>query len=131
MVGENIRRYRLERGLSQAELAKQIGYKDRSTIAKIESGANDVTQTKLAAIADALGVKPADLLTISLGTDFMMQDENGEFIRVDAETKVGRLLMAFNQLNDKAQEIAIDRINEMSEVSKYQRRAPQSNPDNK
>ena len=40
--------------LSQAELAHKVGYTNRSTIAKIESGVNDIVQSKIAAFADAL-----------------------------------------------------------------------------
>ena len=46
-VGANIRRRRYELGLSQQELADAMGYKTRSTIAKIESEENDVTEKKL------------------------------------------------------------------------------------
>ena len=37
-VGELIAKYRQERGLSQEELAKLLGYKSRATIHKIEKG---------------------------------------------------------------------------------------------
>jgi transcriptional regulator with XRE-family HTH domain len=48
--------------MSQEELAKRLGYKSRSTIAKIESGENDITQSKIVAFAKALGVKPGYLM---------------------------------------------------------------------
>ncbi len=51
---ENIKRRRLELGMSQDELAAKLGYKSRSTIAKIESGINDITQSKIIAFAEAL-----------------------------------------------------------------------------
>ena len=37
-VYENIKKLRIERGLSQEELARRTGYTDRSSIAKIENG---------------------------------------------------------------------------------------------
>ena len=46
-VGANIRKRRFELKMSQQELAEAMGYKTRSTIAKIESGENDVSQKKL------------------------------------------------------------------------------------
>lgn len=61
-LGQNIRIYREKLGLSQTELAKKLGYKDRSTIAKIESDVNDLTQSKIVAIADALETTPAALM---------------------------------------------------------------------
>ena len=53
-VGSNIKRRRMELGMSQQELADAMGYKTRSTIAKIEAGENDVTNSKLARFAQVL-----------------------------------------------------------------------------
>lgn len=53
-VGANIRKRRYELKLSQQELAEAMGYKTRSTIAKIESGENDVSQKKLQRFAAVL-----------------------------------------------------------------------------
>lgn len=61
-LGQNIRLYREKLGMSQEELAKKLGYKDRSTIAKIESNVNDITQSKIVAIAAALQTSPAALM---------------------------------------------------------------------
>lgn len=49
-------------GLSQEDLAKKMGYTNRSTIAKIESGENDITQSKIEAFANALDTTPAWLM---------------------------------------------------------------------
>ena len=59
---QTIRQLREQLGLSQDELAKRLGYKSRSTIAKIESGSNDIPQSKIAAFAAALETTPARLL---------------------------------------------------------------------
>ena len=61
-LGHNIRMFRERLGLSQEELAKRLGYKDRSTIAKIENNVNDITQSKIMAIAEALQTTPAALM---------------------------------------------------------------------
>lgn len=53
-VGLNIKRRRFELNMSQQELANAMGYKSRSTIAKIESGENDVSQKKLQKFATVL-----------------------------------------------------------------------------
>lgn len=53
-VGDNIKKRRYELRMSQQELADAMGYKTRSTIAKIESGENDVSQKKLQKFAAAL-----------------------------------------------------------------------------
>lgn len=53
-VGGNIKKRRLELRMSQQELADAMGYKTRSTIAKIESGENDVSQKKMQRFAEIL-----------------------------------------------------------------------------
>lgn len=59
----NIKKIRLERNMSQQELADALGYRTRSTIAKIESGENDVSQKKLIKFAAALGTTVDALLS--------------------------------------------------------------------
>lgn len=61
-VGANIKKRRYELRMSQQELAFKMGYKTRSTIAKIESGENDVSQKKLQKFAAALDTTAASLL---------------------------------------------------------------------
>ena len=53
-IGDAIKRRRYELRMSQQELADAMGYKTRSTIAKIESGENDVSQKKLQRFAAVL-----------------------------------------------------------------------------
>lgn len=53
-VGANIRKRRFELKMTQLDLATAMGYKCRATIAKIESGENDVSQTKLQRFANVL-----------------------------------------------------------------------------
>lgn len=62
---ENIKALREKQGLSQEALAQRTGYKDRSSIAKIEAGLVDLTQSKIAAFAKALNVTPANLMGIA------------------------------------------------------------------
>lgn len=62
MIGEKIKQLRLDRELSQDELAKRSGYDSRSAINKIELGLRDISQTKIKAIAEALGVGVGEIL---------------------------------------------------------------------
>lgn len=62
-VGTNIKKRRFELRMSQQELADALGYKTRSTIAKIESGENDVTQKKLQRFAEVLDTTVEALIT--------------------------------------------------------------------
>ena len=65
LTHENIKQLREKHGMSQEELALKVGYKDRSSIAKVEAGLVDLTQSKIAAFAAALYVTPAQLMGIT------------------------------------------------------------------
>ena len=58
----NIRKLRKEAKMSQEELAKKVGYTDRSSIAKIENGEVDLSQSKIKAFADVFNVTPQYLM---------------------------------------------------------------------
>ncbi len=60
--GERVLALRTEKGMTQDELALAVGYKSRSTIAKIESGERDPHQSMIATIAKALDTTPAYLM---------------------------------------------------------------------
>lgn len=62
LLGNRIKQLRMQRNMSQDELAKKIGYNSRSSINKIELGINDIPQSKIKAIADALLTTPAYLM---------------------------------------------------------------------
>lgn len=51
---KNIKKRRLELDMTQSDLAKELGYSDKSMIAKIEKGAVDLSQSKITAFAKAL-----------------------------------------------------------------------------
>lgn len=55
-VGLTIKQIRKERGLSQEELSKKMGFKDHSGITKIETGQNDVNSETLMELAKFLEV---------------------------------------------------------------------------
>lgn len=59
---ENIKIRRQALKLSQEELARMLGYKSTSTIAKIEAGKIDLPQSKIKAFADALQTTPSALM---------------------------------------------------------------------
>lgn len=63
-TSDRIRETREKRGLTQQQLAEMVGYTNRSSIAKVEKGMVDLSETKIAAFAKALNVTPAFLLGI-------------------------------------------------------------------
>lgn len=58
----NIKNERIKKGWNQTELAKRIGYSDKSMIAKIEAGKVDLPQTKIRAFAKVFGVTESYLM---------------------------------------------------------------------
>ncbi|WMJ78452.1 MULTISPECIES: helix-turn-helix domain-containing protein [unclassified Sedimentibacter] len=62
ILSKRIKQRREELGYSQQELATKLGYKSRSTIAKIEGEDNDIPQSKIKIFADALETTPTWLM---------------------------------------------------------------------
>lgn len=64
--GRRVRFYREKLGMTQKELGVRSGYVNgtnpAASISKVENGQMDITQTKCAEIAAALGVEPYDLI---------------------------------------------------------------------
>lgn len=59
---KNIRELRKQNHWSQEELAKRMGYTDRSMIAKIEAGKVDLARSKIIDFAKVFNVAPGDLM---------------------------------------------------------------------
>ena len=75
-VGERIKQRREELNMTQEELAKKVGYTSRSSIAKVESNANGMLQSKLVIFAHALQTTPSYLL----GWEDCMDKDDTRFI---------------------------------------------------
>ena len=69
-IGVKIKRKREQQGLTQEELSQKLGYKNKSTIAKIENGTNDIVQSRVVDFARALNTTVAYLMG--------WEDETGE-----------------------------------------------------
>lgn len=61
-IGDRIKQRREELQISQDELAKRLGYKSRSSINKIEVGSQNLTQSKIKALAIALETTPSFIM---------------------------------------------------------------------
>lgn len=79
--GRRVRLRREELGMSQQELAILMGYKSRSSINKIELGKNDVAQSTIKRLANALRTTPAYLM----GWDYDENDTSQELLNAMEE----------------------------------------------
>lgn len=61
-IADRIRQRRIELSLSQEELAKRLGYKDKTSISKIENSGDNVSLKKIRKLSDALKISPHKLL---------------------------------------------------------------------
>lgn len=111
---ENIKRLRESMGLSQEELAFKVGYKDRSSIAKVEAGVVDLTQSKIEAFASALNVTPAEIMGEELAdlyfkgakgwaTDFRFSQEQKQRINEYIAEITLKLKTVINSMADAGQ----------------------------
>ena len=66
IFGANVRRYRLAARLSQEAVAERMGV-DRAYISGIERGQQNATLLTIWHAAQALGVRPVDLLDENIG----------------------------------------------------------------
>ncbi|MEE0896244.1 MAG: helix-turn-helix transcriptional regulator [Acutalibacteraceae bacterium] len=109
-IGERIKMRREYLNISQDELAKKLGYKSRSSINKIELGINDITQSKIKAIADILETTPAYIM----GWEDILESETN-----DSAEKVQKRDDAITDiiLKMRRDENLLDAIKELCELS--------------
>ena len=65
-LGDYLREAREKSGLSQAEVAENLGLKSAQSISNIERGVAPLTQSKIAALARLLKIDPEDIIEIIL-----------------------------------------------------------------
>jgi transcriptional regulator with XRE-family HTH domain len=104
LVGQNIRICRMQRGLSQSELAERVGLTFQQ-IQKYEKAANRVGASRLIQVADALGVPLATLFEGSPSTEHGEADPSGRALLVAPHAL--RLLQAFDQIPDTKRRAAV------------------------
>ena len=106
-IGFRIKKKREECGLTQEELAVKLGYKSKTTIAKIENGTNDIVQSKVIAFASALNTTPA----------YLMGWEEEKESLMDAREE--QLLSSFRSLNDLGKDKVMDYAADITTNPRY------------
>lgn len=118
-LGDKIKQLRLEKGIRQDDLAAAVGI-TKSSVSNYERNQRSPQYDVLYKIAEVLGVPIAELLT---GTTAEKEDtglarENQTDSR--RPRRVTKLMAAFEKLSNEAQMIAIERIEELTLIPKYQ-----------
>ena len=119
-LGNNIRMYREQKGLSQEELANRCGWTTnnaRSTISKIESGVNDVPTSKVKMIAEQLGVSVCDLMNSS--ANVQTKDKIRKLIEQCYGKEVYETLSSLLDLDASDQKVIKTMIDSMLSAEKY------------
>ena len=101
-VGEKIKIARESKGMSQEELALKMGYKDRSSISKIEKNSDDKIGLDIVQkAADVLGCSPLYLM----GWETIPPDNSDNEVD-DRELKFAHL---YSQLKDSEKDV-VDKL---------------------
>ena len=114
-IYNRIRLRRQELGWTTDELAKRMGYRDRSSISKIESGKADIPQSKVKAFADVLGTTVSWLLGIDDSKE-SSEPPSTELTPIQAQ-----LLNAFDQLNEEGQTKAVEYTEDLVLTGRYKK----------
>lgn len=139
-IGERIKKRREELNMTQAELARILGYKSRTSVYKMELGERGLPQKKIKQIAEALHTTPEYIM----GWEEKPKDEldqgahkikitksDGKIIVFDTSAIVKAINKALENLNEPAQNKVLDYINDLKENNKNLRNFVENLPKNK
>lgn len=124
---ERLRTIRKENGLTQAELAEKAGIAVNS-VRLYESGKVIPKLDTIARIARAMGLTASDFVGGQWGKfqgGFCSEEE------VQQDDREARLIYYFQNLNEDGQAAALERLEELTQLTKYRRRIdlPKMKPD--
>lgn len=113
-LGQKIKAARKAAGMTQRQLATKLN-KSFSTIQKYENGVVEPPLSCVPEIARAIGITPLELMETAIAWPEDMQP------LVDARDRRATLNIAFDKLNEAGQKKAVERIEELAEIPKYQK----------
>lgn len=117
-VGENIRKFRKERNLTQKQLGQKCGI-DEANIRKYELGNANPKFETVAKIAKALDTTPL-ILFYGLDIEAQLEQEQKESsYLIEPDEIEHELLDVFWELNEKGAAIALERLKELTEIPRY------------
>src|ERR1051326_953554 len=123
-VGTNVRIWRMDKGLSQAQLAKRLGVTFQQ-VQKYEVGANRIGTGRLVKLAAILGVPIAALFAGTSGAD-----PSRALLALIADRRAFRLARAFAAIEDNTSRLSLVNLVEMIAAHVPQPKRPRSSRPN-
>lgn len=114
----NIRACRKAAKMTQEELAHRTGYTDRSSIARIEKGEIDLSQSKIVQFAEALGTTPARLMGWEEKPAADLQDMGALAAQVLLDQDAAEMVRAYMAMGDSDRQ-AVREFMALSEADRY------------
>lgn len=117
-IGQRIKSRREELGMSQEDLAHKIGYKSKSSINKIELDIQQLRQSKIKQIADALDTT----------TDYIMgwsdeekseQPNSADLLKNQYGSDVYELVQLYQKLNEAGKSKILEELRDTAALPKY------------
>lgn len=112
---ENIDRELEKRGMSRRKLAISIGVPP-STFQSMMERKRGITLELLKKIADALGMSIYSLADFDLASEAVTEE-------INTNRRESQLIYHFRTLNDNGQTVAVERVQELTQIPAYQRPA--------
>lgn len=129
-VGDRIKAARKKANLTQAQLAEKCGTAT-ITIRQYEAGKREPKLEQLAKISYALGVPVGELLGLEdMGGGLWGHEADDSTVMKLAQNikahmaPKAKLNAAFDQLNNEGQGVAVQRVEELTEIPRYRKDAP-------
>lgn len=123
-TGDMIRKFRIEKGLTQKDLGKLCGMAD-SAVRRYESGRSTPKLKTIQKIADALEIPISNLLSFPLLSN-SSKDDIKEWVSSMGDTKSDEINELFETLNEAGQDKAIEQVRLISMIPEYKARIQKS-----
>ncbi len=120
-IGEKIKYARLQAGMSQKTLGNKLGI-SYQCIAQWENNLRRPKLENILKLAAALEIAPSDLDDSIAGTAQMSPARDVSVDRIQivlGEERANRLCQSLNALNEQGKNTAIQRVEELTEISRY------------
>lgn len=125
-LGEKIKQLRIEKGMTQDDLAAAIGT-TKASISNYERNQRSPQYAVLNLIADTLGASLSELLAYGAAEERNYAEEAADNTTDNKRpVRVKRLLAAFDRLSDEAQKKAVERVEELALIPIYQLPLPEA-----